>query len=92
MPPALLGAALDAARRAIADAIEARRVGHRERLQHHRMDQREDGGRAADPEGQRENRRRREEAGGRELFKGVTQLSNECHAALDGIARGSVGA
>ena len=48
--PAILRAALDAAVVAVADAIEALRIGDRQRPQHHRVDQREDRGRAADAE------------------------------------------
>ena len=54
--PAILRSALDAAVVAVADAIEAFRVGDGERAQHDRVDQGEDRGRAADTERERQDR------------------------------------
>jgi hypothetical protein len=42
---------------AIAHQIEQCRIGNRQRAQHHRVDQREDGGGAADSQSQRQNGR-----------------------------------
>ena len=65
--PAILRAALHAAVVAVADAVEARRIADRQRAQHHRVDEREDGRRAADAERERQNRGDREDACGPEL-------------------------
>ncbi len=46
-----------AARIAVADAVQARRIGHRQRAQHDRVDEREDRRGAADAERQREHGR-----------------------------------
>ena len=46
--------ALDAAFVGVADAIELRRIGDRQRAQQDAMNQREDGGVGADAEGQRD--------------------------------------
>jgi len=70
--PALLRPALDAAVVAVADAIEALRVGDRERAQHDRVDQREDRGRAADAERERQNGRGCEDGRETELTDRVT--------------------
>ena len=53
--PALLRAAFHAAIVAVADPIEERRIGNRQRAQHHRVDQSEDRGSAADSQGQRQD-------------------------------------
>ena len=55
--PALLISALDAAVVAVADTVEAFRVGDRQRAQHDRVDQCEDRGRAADTERERQDGR-----------------------------------
>src|SRR5262249_3791230 len=51
--PAILRSALDAAVVAVADPVEAFRIGNRERAQHDLVNQREDRGRAADAERKR---------------------------------------
>ena len=43
-PVFLLQSAINAANVVVANPVELRRIGHRQRLQHHRMDQGEDGG------------------------------------------------
>ncbi len=53
--PAFLRATLDAAVVAVAHAVEPCRVGDRQRAQHNRVDEREDGRRPADAQGQREH-------------------------------------
>jgi len=40
-----------------ADPVESRRIHHRQRLEHHGVDQREDGGGCADAKSKREHRR-----------------------------------
>ncbi len=76
-PPAFLRAALHAAVGAVADPVEARRVADRERTQHHGMDQREDGGGAADAERQREDRGCREDACNPELPQRVADFAEK---------------
>ena len=75
--PAILGAALHAAVVAVADAVEPGRVADRQRPQHHRVDQREDRGRAADADGQRQHRGDGEDAGGPELPQRVADVADE---------------
>ena len=53
--PLVLGSAFDAAIVAVADAIEAGRVGDRQGAEHNGMNKREDGGSAANAESQGEN-------------------------------------
>ena len=81
--PAILGAALDAAVVAVADAVEPGRIADRQRLQHHGVDQREDGGGAADAERQRQHRRGGEDAGGPELPQRMADVADEgAHGVL----------
>jgi hypothetical protein len=47
-------AAIDATVVLVADPVERLRVGHRQRFQQHRMDQREDGGIRPDPQRNRQ--------------------------------------
>ena len=84
--PAILRSALDAAVVAVADAVEAFRVGDRERAQHDRVDQREDRGRAADAERERQDGRGREDGRETELTDRVTDGADRVvHAdRLDG--------
>src|SRR5580765_4516956 len=70
--PAILRSAIDAAVVAVADAVEAVRLGDRERAQHDRVDQREDGGRAADAKRERQDGRGREDGRETELTDRVT--------------------
>ena len=92
--PAILRSALDAAVVAVADAVEARRVGDRQRAQHDRVDEREDRGRAADAERERQDGRGREDGRETELTDRVTDGADRVvHAdRLDGIDPPSVDA
>src|SRR5207247_3748405 len=92
--PAILRSTLDAAVVAVADAVEAFRVGDRERPQHDRVDQREDRGRAADAERERQDGRGREDGRETELTDRVTDSADRVvHAdRLDGIDPPSVDA
>ena len=69
MPQFFLRAALYAAVLSIADAVEARRVHDRQRLQHGDVDQREDGGGRAYTEREGEHRSEREDGGLAHLAK-----------------------
>ena len=81
--PAILRAALHAAVVAVADPVEPRRVAHRQRLQHHRMDEREDGRGAADAERQRQDGGGGEDARRRELAERIDQVAAKgAHAVL----------
>ena len=81
--PAVLRAALHAAVVAVADAVQPGGVAHRQRLQHHRMNEREDSRGAADPDGEREDGRGREGARRSELAERVAQVTQKSpHAGL----------
>src|SRR5262249_27860890 len=90
--PALLRSALDAAVVAVADAIERGRIADRQRPQHDRVNQREDGRGAADAQRERENGGDREHARVPELPQRVSDRARKrIHAeALDGTRRGEV--
>src|SRR6185295_15811256 len=92
--PAILRSALDAAVVAVADAVEAFGVGDRERTQHDRGDQREDRGRAADAERERQDGRGRKDGGKTELTDRVADGTDRVvHANwLDGVDPPSVDA
>src|SRR5437762_13987030 len=92
--PAILRSALDAAVVAVADAVEAFRVGDRERAQHDRVDQGEDRGRAADTERKRQDGRGSEDRRETELTDRVTDGADWIvHAdRLDGTDPPYVGA
>ena len=75
--PAILRPALHAAVVAVADAVEARRIGDRQRPQHHGVDQREDGGGAADAERERQDGGGREDARDPELPQRVAKLAEQ---------------
>ena len=92
--PAILRSALDAAVVAVADAVEAFRVGDRERAQHDRVDQCEDRGRAADTERERQDGRGSEDGRETELTDRVTDGADRVvHTdRLDGIDPPSVDA
>src|SRR5205085_9953597 len=79
---------------AVADAVEALRVGDRERAQHDRVDQGEDRGRAADAERERQDGRGGEDGRQTELTDRVTDGADRVvHAdRLDGMDRPSVDA
>ena len=77
-PPAILRAALHAAGVAVADAVEAGRIADRQRAQHDRVDQREDGCGAADAEGERQHRGGGEDARQPELSQRVAKFADEC--------------
>ena len=76
-PPAILRAALHAAGVAVADAVEARGVADRQRAQHDRVDEREDGRGAANAERERQHRRDGEDARHPELTQRVTKFADE---------------
>jgi hypothetical protein len=76
-PPAILRTALYAARRAVADAIKARRIADRQRAQHHRVQQRENGCRAADAERERQDSGNREDPRDPELSRRVAKFAEE---------------
>ena len=80
--PAILRPALHAAVVAVADPVKPVRVAHRQRLQHHGVHEREDGGGAADAQRQCEHGRRRENASRAELAEGVDEI------AVKGCSRG----
>src|SRR5207249_6236840 len=84
--PPILRSALDAAVVAVADAVEAFRVGDRERAQHDRVDQCEDRGRAADTERERQDGRGSEDGRETQLTDRVTDGADRVvHAdRLDG--------
>src|SRR5262245_30560298 len=86
--PAVLRSALDAAVVAVADTVEAFRVGDRERAEHDRVDQCEDRGRAADTERERQDGRGREDGREAELTDRVTDGADRVGHAdrLDGRA------
>src|SRR5216684_3917076 len=92
--PAILRSALDAAVVAVADAVEALRVGDRERAQHDRVDQCEDRGRAAYAERERQDGRGSEDGRETELTDRVTDGADRVvHAdRLDGLDPPSVDA
>ena len=80
--PAVLRAALHAATGAVADAVEAGRVDHRQRLQHHRVDEAEDGRGAADAQGQRQHGGHGEDTGRRQLAGGIDEVAQGGHARI----------
>src|SRR5205814_3649830 len=92
--PAILRPALDAAVVAVADAVEAFRLGDRERAQHDRVDQREDRGRAPDTERERQDGRGCEDGRETELTDRVTDGADRVvHTdRLDGVDPPSVDA
>ena len=77
-PPAILWPALYAAGVAIADAVEACRIADRQRAQHHRVDEREDGRGATDAECQRQHCGGREDPCDPELPQRVAEFADEC--------------
>ena len=80
--PAVLRAARHAAVGAVADAVEAGRVDHRQRLQHHRVDEAEDGRGAADAQRQREHGGHGEDTGRRQLAGGMDEVAQGGHARI----------
>src|SRR5579885_2461048 len=75
--PAVLRPALNAAIVAFAHAVEPPRIAHRQRPQHHRMNEREDRGRPANPQSQRQHRRRREHGSHAKLPQRITNIFTE---------------
>ncbi len=81
--PAVLRSALDAAVVPVANAVQQRGIGDRQRPQHHGVDQREDRRRAADAEGQRGHGRDREHRRLPELAQHVPKVGQGLsHAGL----------
>ncbi len=77
-PPAILGPALDAAGVAVPDPVQAGGVAHGQRAKHDCMDQGEDRCRATDAEGERQDRRDREDTRQPELTQRVADFADEC--------------
>src|SRR5439155_5223977 len=90
--PATLRSALDAAVVAVADAVEAFRIRDRQRAQHDGVDQRENGGRAANADRQRQDGRGGEDGREAELPDRVADGADRVvHAdPLDGADEPSV--
>ncbi len=76
-PPAILRTALDAAVVAVADAIQGCRVGDREGLEHHGVDQRENRGRSADAQRESEDCCRGKDARSAELPQRVADSASQ---------------
>ena len=72
--PTLTGPTADAARRRVGQHHELVRVAHRQRAHEHTVEQAEDGGVGANPEGEREHGHRREPRVGEENAQRVTQV------------------
>ena len=84
-PPTPLGPSLYATVAAVADPVEARRIGHRERLHHQGVHERKDRRRAADAQRQRQHSRGREDSRRAERAEGVRHVADQsAHARLDG--------
>ena len=82
--PAILRTALHAAGAPVADAIEARGIHDRERLQHHRMNEREDRGGPADADRQRQDGRDGERPRRTKRAERVGQVAEKSpHAGLN---------
>ncbi len=83
--PFVLSAAFDAAVVAGADAVEAGGVGNGEGLEHHRVDEGEDGRRGADAEGKGEHGGKGEDGGQAHLAQGVGEvLAKGLHGSASG--------
>ena len=91
--PAVLRAAFDAAVVAVADPVEPGRVGDRQRTQHDRVDQREDGRGAADAQRQRQHGGGREDGRQPELAERVSDGAGKATHTLplDGFGLPIVG-
>jgi hypothetical protein len=77
-PPSLLRTALDAAGIAVTDTVKAQGIADRQRAQHHRMDQGENGRGPANAQGKRRDRGRCEHARHPELSQRVPQFADDC--------------
>ena len=70
--------AVDAAIVRVADAVELRGVGHRQRAQQDSLHQREDGRVGPDAESQRDHGRQRESRRFAQLSQGITKVLGKC--------------
>src|SRR5262249_18897527 len=75
--PAILRTALHAAVIAIAHTVQAAGIRHRQRAQHHGIDQGKDRGGAANSQSQGEYRRNREDRGHSQLPQGIAKIAEQ---------------